>query len=45
LWVEDVLRFPRTDNKNLKNDEWLGTTLVRSVEHNVEIPARYFMAQ
>jgi hypothetical protein len=41
-WVDGVLRFARTDNVNLDTGEWLGTTIARSMEHNIEIPEGYF---
>jgi len=43
--VDGVLRFRRTEQRNLDNGEWLGTTVVRSVEQNVELPEGYFSAK
>ena len=40
--VDDVLRFDRSDNTNAETGEWLGTTKVESVEHNIDIPEGYF---
>jgi len=34
--------FTRSDNSNADTGEWLGTTLVRSVEHNIEVANDYF---
>ena len=42
LWVDGVLRFTRSKNINTETGEWLGTTSVRSVEHNIEIAEDYF---
>jgi hypothetical protein len=41
-WMDGVLRFTRSDNSNADTGEWLGTTQVRSVEHNIEIGNDYF---
>ncbi len=43
LWVDGVLRFTRSDNSNADNGNWLGTTLVRSVEHNIDVGDEYFL--
>lgn len=42
LWVDGVVRFQRTDNINAETGNWLGTTLVRSVEHNIRVSDDYF---
>jgi hypothetical protein len=41
-WVDGVLRFTRTENINADTGEWMGTTIVRSVEHNIEVEDDYF---
>jgi hypothetical protein len=41
--VDGVLRFTRSDNSNADNGNWLGTTLVRSVEHNIDVGDEYFL--
>jgi hypothetical protein len=33
------------ENVNLDSGEWLATTRVRSIEHNIEIPEGYFQAE
>jgi len=40
-----VLRFRRSEQHNLDNGAWLGTTLLRSVEQNVELGAGFFSAR
>lgn len=45
LWVYGVLRSPASENRDVTKDAWLGTTEVRSIEHNVEIPDGYFQGQ
>jgi hypothetical protein len=45
LWIDGVLLFRRSDNVDPDNDEWLGTSQLRSVEHNIELPERYFLPQ
>lgn len=42
LWVGGVLYAPRSENVNAETGAWLGTTEVRSVEHNVKIEDSYF---
>jgi hypothetical protein len=42
LWVGGLLYFTTTENINAENGEWLGTTEIRSVEHNVELNDSYF---
>lgn len=42
LWVDGVLRSTRSENINAETGEWLGTALVRSVEHNIDIEEGYF---
>lgn len=44
-WVDGVLRFTRSDNINADTGEWMGTTIVRSVEHNIEVGDDYFQSQ
>jgi hypothetical protein len=43
--IDGVVRFRRSDSRNLDTGEWLGTTLVRSVEHNVGLPDSLFEAR
>lgn len=40
--VDGVLRFRREEQRNLETGEWLGTTVVREIEHNVELAPDYF---
>lgn len=42
---DGVLRFRRGESRNLDTVEWLGTTVVRSVEHNVTLPDGFFEAR
>jgi len=42
LWVDGVLRHASSTNRNLKTGAWLGTTEVRSVEHNIELAEGFF---
>jgi hypothetical protein len=42
MWVDGVLRFTGSKNTNAETGEWLGTSEVRSVEHNVELAEGYF---
>jgi len=42
-WVDGVLRFTRSDNRNADTGEWLGTTLIRAVEHNIDVGDEYFL--
>lgn len=42
---DGVMRFRRGESRNLGTDEWLGTTVVRSFEHNVVLPEGYFEAR
>jgi hypothetical protein len=44
-WVDGVLRFTHTENINADTGEWMGTTIVRSVEHNIEVGDDYFQSQ
>lgn len=39
FFVDGVLRFRRSEQRNLDTGAWLGTTVVRSVSHGVEIEA------
>lgn len=43
--VNGVLRFRRSEQHNLDNGEWLGTTVLRSVEQNVELTEGFFSAR
>jgi hypothetical protein len=43
--VDGVLRFRLGESSNLATGEWLGTTRVRSVEHNVELTEGFFEAR
>jgi len=45
LWVDGVLRSTRSENINAETGEWLGTTLVRSVEQNIDIKEGYFQSR
>jgi hypothetical protein len=40
--IDGLLLYRRSDNVNLDSGEWLGTTEVLGVEHNVELPDDYF---
>lgn len=40
--IDSVLRFRRSESRNLDTGEWLGTTAVRSVEHNVDLAKGVF---
>jgi hypothetical protein len=42
LWIDGVLRSSLTENHDITAGKWLGTTEVRSVEHNIDIPEGYF---
>lgn len=42
---DGVLRFRRGESRNLDTGEWLGTTVLRSAEHNVALPEAYFEAR
>jgi hypothetical protein len=42
LWMDGVLRFTRSENINADTGDWLGTTSVRSVEHNIDIAEGHF---
>ena len=44
LWVDGVLSYRVNKNVNVDSGEWLATTRVRSIEHNIEIPEGYFLA-
>jgi hypothetical protein len=44
LWVDGVLSYRVNNNVNVDSGEWLATTRVRSIEHNIEIPEGYFLA-
>jgi hypothetical protein len=43
--IDGVLRFRRGESRNLDTGEWLGTTVVRSIEHNIALPEGYFEPQ
>ena len=45
IWQDGLLRFTRSENRNADTGEWLGTTLVQSVEHNVDIDGDYFQPE
>ncbi len=45
LWTDGVLRHPISENRDLTADAWLGTTQVRSIEHNVELPENFFSGE
>ena len=40
--IDGVLRFRRGESRNLATGEWLGTTVVRSVEQNVALEGDFF---
>lgn len=42
VWTEGVLRQPESTNRNLTTDTWLGTTTIRSIEQNIDIPEGFF---
>ena len=42
MWMDGVLRFTRSENINADTGDWLGTSSVRSVEHNIDIAEGYF---
>jgi hypothetical protein len=41
-WVDGVLRFTQSENRNADSGAWLGTTKVLSVEHNIDVADEYF---
>jgi hypothetical protein len=43
--VDGVLRFRLGESSNLATGEWLGTTRVRAVQHNVVLAEAFFEAQ
>ena len=45
IWQDGLLRFTRSENRNADTGEWLGTTLVQSVEHNVDLDGDYFQPE
>ncbi|MDX1556629.1 MAG: hypothetical protein R3212_11425 [Xanthomonadales bacterium] len=40
--IDGVLRYMKQENTNAVTGEWLGTTTVLTIEHNVEIPEGMF---
>ena len=42
IWVDGVLRFTSSVNSNVETGEWLGTSQVRLVEHNIDLEDDYF---
>lgn len=42
LWINGVLYANRSENRNVDTGDWLGTTQVQSVEHNIDIEATFF---
>ena len=42
MWLGGVLHFSRSRNVNAETGNWLGTTHVQSVKHNINIPEGYF---
>lgn len=40
--IDGVLRYMKQENVNATTGEWLGTTTVLTIEHNVEIPEGIF---
>lgn len=45
LTAEGVLRFRRSESRRLDTGDWLGTTVVRSLEQNVDLPVGFFEAR
>jgi hypothetical protein len=45
MWVDGVLQYTSSENTNAETGEWLGTTTVRSVEHNIDVGDEYFQAR
>ncbi len=43
-WVSGVLLYRVSRNIDLETGEWLATTRVQSVEHNIELPEGFFKA-
>jgi len=43
--VNGVVRFRHSEQHNLDNGEWLGTTVVREIEQNVELEDDFFSAR
>ena len=43
LWVDGILSYSVNKNVNVDSGEWLATTRVRSIEHNIVIPKDYFL--
>ena len=43
--VEGVLRFRRGESRVVSTGEWLGTTVVKGVEHNVDLADGFFDAR
>lgn len=44
-WLNGTLYYRTSKNTNLQTGDWLATTRVHSLEHNVEIPQGYFQAK
>jgi len=42
-WSEGTLYYKASQNINLQSGEWLATTRVNSIEHNIEIPENHFL--
>jgi hypothetical protein len=42
--VGGLLRFRRSESRDLSNGKWLGTTVLRTLEHNVELAEGFFEA-
>ena len=42
--IDGVLRYQHSEQRVPKTGEWLGTTVARSIEHNIEIAPGYFSA-
>jgi hypothetical protein len=45
MLVEGVLRQARSQNQDILSGEWLGTTVVRSIEHNVPITGSFLSGE
>jgi len=44
-WLNGTLYYRSSKNINLQTEDWLATTRVHSLEHNVDVPEGYFQAE
>lgn len=44
-WLNGTLYYRTSKNTNLQTGDWMATTRVHSLEHNIEIPQGYFQAK